>query len=179
MAKGLSKSSKLYIFFCNLICVQIGEACIRDHVCVCLWLCKGVPVFWRPVAGIGCPHWLLSTLDFEIMSITEPGALQFCWNGWLVSSEDLSASTLPTPYLSFLVRVLGIWVQVQSACLWQTSSSVTLQIEPSSQLLQSTLGKKQFLTETHHMHVYVCVIWYELPYLPQEGKMGMQVENWK
>lgn len=35
VAKGLSKSSKLYIFFCNLICVQIGKACIQDHACAC------------------------------------------------------------------------------------------------------------------------------------------------
>lgn len=61
MAQGLSKPSKLYIFFCSLNCVHMCAACICVHVCVGLWLCKGVYVLQRAVVDIVCPYWLLSS----------------------------------------------------------------------------------------------------------------------
>lgn len=128
-------------------------------------------------------HWLSSLITFYFRFWDN--VCQWTWSSpilleWVVSEFRRSVCLHPAHSIPILFSTgAGNLSSGPVYMLVEDKLFGHFTIEPSSQTPQSTLGNKQFLTETHHVHVYVCVTWHELPYLHQEGKMGMRVENWK
>lgn len=77
----------VYAHVCMCLCVH---ACV--YVCVCVRACRGT---WRPEVYTVYLLQILSVTYPEVGSLSKPGAHEFYWTVWPVSSRDPMVCALP------------------------------------------------------------------------------------
>lgn len=84
----------LFLFFSFSHFLLIVAVLWCEHQCAHVWM--GVHMYeWRPRVSIRHLPWSLSTLVFEMRSLTEARTPGFVWAGWPASSQGSSAPAAP------------------------------------------------------------------------------------